>query len=586
VTRFDRRLLFGFSASPATLREVIFAWVRLPEPPPPLPAPTRAAVLAALRAHLEGRAAAPLPATQGLDRPAHLPVFVTVYVDGRVAVRRQATGPTLAAALQAAAPPALPTAEAARARVKVDLVTARGPVPWRSTFLFGFAVAPGVDGLVLDFGGRTEWFLPDDLVENELLTGLAPFAFMEFEFGLAVPNLTRLAALRMAASREGWSATDKRWQRFRTEAFVEPAAGVPDRSAALAVFRANTPAPALNRTALRAAAIAGGRYLLDKLHPDGSFLYQYDTFTDRSSSADYSLPRHFGAAMYLAQLGRYTHDPAFREGARRAFGYFEPHAQEVMDETGSAALAVLALTEYRLAEDNRYDATLRRLGDFLLGMQRPGGDFDHLVYDRPVKLMYYDGEAAFALTRLAQAFGEPRYQEAARRALDWLTHDAYDHFAGGFYFGEDHWTCMAAEAAYPLIDSAQYARFCDHYAAFLRRTQFQESEGPDDFTGAYGFTPFFPPHSTPAASRTEAMISAYVLGRRRGHPVEATRRQVVRSLRYLLAQQIRSENSYLMANPARALGGWMQSPLRRFVRIDFVQHAGDALLRGQDLVPE
>ncbi len=32
--------------------------------------------------------------------------------------------------------------------------------------------------------------------------------------------------------------------------------------------------------------------------------------------------------------------------------------------------------------------------------------------------------------------------------LDWLV-NWYDFFMGGFFYGEEHWTCIAAEAAYP-----------------------------------------------------------------------------------------------------------------------------------------
>jgi hypothetical protein len=578
-----RRLVGGYLLLSALGWLGIYAWVRLPSAPPPLPARTRTQVVAWLRAALSGRPLPPalLSNDPALGRPAPLPAFVTVYVDGQIAARRQATGSTLAAALAAAAPPPLDEARAHRARIKLDLVTAAGRVVSRVPLLFAFGVRPGEDGLVLHFGDRAEWFLPDDLVADEVLTGLAPFAFMEFEFGVDVPRLVRLGASRVGASRDSWGRTPHRWERLQVESFIESA----DQTAALEVWRAGTPGPAPTRAALHAAALAGGRYLVDKLRPDGSFDYEYDTASDRGRRGDYALPRHFGAAMYLAQLFRVTSDPSFAVAADRAFRYFEPHAAEVFESTGSAALATLALCEYRAGGDLRYDATLRRLGDYLLSMQRPAGDFDHVVEDRAAKLFYFDGEAAFALVRLAAAFpDDPRYAAAARRALDWLVGPAYGHFAGGFYFGEDHWTCMAAEAAWPRIDDARYQRFCDDYAAFLRRAQFAPGEGPPDFTGAYGFSPFFPPHATPAASRTEAMVSAYELSRHRGHPQEATRVQVVRALGYLLAQQIRPDSSWLMAQPERALGGWMQSPLRRFVRIDFVQHAGDALLRGEAVV--
>jgi hypothetical protein len=556
----------------ATAALAVYAWVRLPDPPPRLSDATRMAVLAELRARLSGQAAHPF-AGAGLERPATGPVYVSVYARGFLVERGEGHGSTLAAALDAAVPP--PTGLDG-ARIIVDITTGEGPIAWQVPLLFAFSVNPGVDGLIAEGGGRHIVLLPDDLVVSDLLSGYAPLDFMEFEFGLAVPRVSALGRQRLGQ-------VPSRWRRFRTESFVSAQRG----DGAVAIARGMPqPGPPLTRAALLTAAVRGGMYLVDKLQPDGSFLYEYDPFTDGRHGTEYALPRHFGTAMYLAQLAHATNDPVFREPAERAFRYIYLHEAEVFDCTGTVALAALALAEYRLAAGDRYDALMRRLGDYLLTMQRPAGDFAHFANNRSIKLMYFDGEAALALVRLAHAFGDEKYRAAAKRALDWLTHDSYDFFVGSFYFGEDHWTCMAAEEAYPLIDSQQYEQFCNDYAAFLRRSEFVPGEGPGDFVGAYGMTPFFPPHTTPAASRTEAMISAYQLSARRGHAQAATRQQVLLSLGYLLSQQVRPDGAYRMGNPARADGGFMQSPLKRYIRIDFVQHAGDALLRGAELVAE
>src|SRR5262249_51413979 len=127
----------------------IFLWVRLPSPPPPLDQPTRVAVMAHLRAQLEGRPAPPMPK---VDEP----LIATVYLGGRAL--QHGTDLT-----------AMP--EATHARIRVDRVVGRAPVIAKSPFLFSFGVVPGVDGLVLDYGGREQWFMPDDLVAQEVLTG-------------------------------------------------------------------------------------------------------------------------------------------------------------------------------------------------------------------------------------------------------------------------------------------------------------------------------------------------------------------------------------------------------------------------------
>jgi hypothetical protein len=159
-------------------------------------------------------------------------------------------------------------------------------------------------------------------------------------------------------------------------------------------------------------------------------------------------------------------------------------------------------------------------------MQKPDGDFCHLydpvgdVRDMRTKLLYYSGEAVFALAKLQRLVGPRdadyrRLGDAVDRGLDYLTGKSYDFLAGQFFFGEDHWTCMAVEAAWDGLAAQparreRYARFCDQFAAFLRRSQFTDqdsvTQGQPDFVGAYGFSPFLPPHATPVGSRSETTL--------------------------------------------------------------------------------
>src|SRR5690606_7460370 len=99
----------------------------------------------------------------------------------------------------------------------------------------------------------------------------------------------------------------------------------------------------------------------------------------------------------------------------------------------------------------RFDDLTRTLAEWILYMQRPDGSFRHRYDvaaaqpDESAHLLYYSGEAALALARMHAVFGDARYRDAAERALDDLI-GWYDFFAGGFFYGEDHWTCIAAEA--------------------------------------------------------------------------------------------------------------------------------------------
>jgi hypothetical protein len=224
-------------------------------------------------------------------------------------------------------------------------------------------------------------------------------------------------------------------------------------------------------------------------------------------------------------------------------------------------------------------------------MQRPDGSFRHL-YD-PVKrqpleefqLFYYSGESALALARMHAITGEAVYARATEAALDWLV-GWYDFFMSGFFYGEEHWTCIAAEAAHPAVTKPSYVDFCHGYGAFLRQQQAAPGEHPDedDFAGAYVFTPFLAPYNTPAGSRTEAMISAYLLGKKHGRPDAGVRGQIRDALQYVLGQQVTPDSDFAVIGPG--LGGMPGSPIDRSVRIDYVQHVCSAFIRASEWIDD
>ena len=370
----------------------------------------------------------------------------------------------------------------------------------------------------------------------------------------------------------------------------------------------------------------------------GQFKYIYYPLTDNYEAAGYSLPRHAGTAYALALLygklkGRKGVSAAqiekFRAGARVAIKYL---ADRVRDEEkefdrlrragrairglcynqekdfvcvrqslrsmhtdlGSSALPLVAIMEYqRQTGDRSYEDLGRKLANFILYMQKSDGEYCHRYdvrkakRDTHSKLLYYSGEAALAMALAYHELKDPRYRTSVKRALDYLTGENYKPLTLKFLFGEDHWTCIAAEAAWPHVKSARYNTFCSEFAAFQRRQQFHAGDkAVFDYEGGYGITPFFPPHLTPAGSRSEAMVSAYDLTRHHGKTEEIIRQQIVRAFKYIVRHQVRLENSYLFARPEHALGAIRKSPIKYDVRIDYVQHTVAAMVRALDYVPE
>ena len=592
-------------------------------PPPRLDDAERTAVIASLRAALADAPA--IPCT--IDRPVEDTLAVTVWSKGRQVARIDGRGNTVAlatddAALQLRADHAvraLPPPERDEARIQIDVITGSAPlggieayaVPGIAEML---AINPGVEGIGTDIAGTRVVLLPNELVAAKTLAAKRPSNQLpDFAMGI---DLDKIGSV--LAARAGLKATvePSALFRFRTDTFVErPLAQRP--AAPIQLYRGNTVPPPLSAKTLREAALAGGRYLVAHLSPNGRYIYEHDLSTGQQTdpvhSTSYSMPRHAGTTYFLAELYRITKEPWLREPIERAFHHLaELLAQghcastlpsgtqidcvldrnEQIAQLGSTALAVVALAEYQRATgDATYLPLAKKFTAFLLFMQRPDGSFRHLydpktqLPDDKAELLYYSGEAALALARMYVVTKDESYAHAAQNAIDWLVH-WYDFFMGGFFYGEEHWTCIASEAIWPAAKNPDYMRFCHGYGTFLRAQQPLAGEYPDqdDFAGAYNVTSFVPPYNTPAGSRSEAMISAYLLGKHHGTPDLEVRDQIRAALQYALGQQIRPETDFNVVGPGD--GGMPGSPIDRNVRIDFVQHVCSAMIRASEWIDD
>lgn len=594
------------------------------EPPDRLTDSERVAVMTPLRAALLDQEPPPCTLTRGEG-----PVAVTVWFDGRAIARVDGHGDTLAQAVDSAAaslrshkqvrgqsPNAL-----ARARLQVDVIVGHTPVGtahWLGKYQLpfigdGLAINPGIDGIGVEHDGKRGFVLPHELVATKQLQTKRPAAAMpELAIGIDLERIALIAGARVGLSR---SVPQDRLFRFRTDTFVEQPDGARDQPP-LQLTRGIPAPPKLSAKTLREAALAGGRYLVSHLAGNGRYIYEHDLntgFRTNPAGGAYSMPRHAGTTYFLAELYRITKEEWLREPIERAFAHLAellssgrcagtlPDGQpfdcvldkaERVAQLGSTALTVVALAEYQRATgDTRYLPMATKFTNWILYMQRPDGGFHHLYDpvskepDRKTEMLYYSGEAALALARMHAVTGDPKYARAAERALDWLV-DWYDFFLGGFFYGEEHWTCIAAEAAWPAVKKPKYREFCDGYGAFLRLQQPHVGDHPDedDLAGAYNFTPFVPPYNTPAGSRTETMISAYLLGVHHGRGDPAIRDQIKLTLQYALGQQIRPESAFNVVGDG--LGGMPGSPIDRNVRIDYVQHVCSAMIRASEWIDE
>jgi len=571
------------------------------DPLDPVSADGRSQAMAHLRAAVDGAARPETPALVGVPvGPA--PLYVTLWVDGRIRARITGDGADLARAVARAgdalaAHPKIMGRTKVGGRLKVDRTVAVGPVLSDFGPILALSVNPGVDGLRRVLGDSHRTRLPDDLVKAQRF-GHAPLVpgIRELRLGLdATAVLERLGP-------------SGRLERIRTEGWVESH----DRTIALPTARGNTPVAGHGPAEWRRAAVDGGDFVLRQIRPDNRFHYQYFPLADRHPDSDeYSVPRHAGTVYSLALLYGLTGEARFKVGAEKAMSWLVENLDPCGDEgrrcvtkgrgdfadLGSSALTLVGMIEYqRRTGDARYAEEARSIAAWIRGMQRPDGDFYHnfhvptAVANIYSRRMFYSEEAALALVMAHEVLGDDVDLQAAERALDYLTGPKYDRYVlGWFIYGADHWTCIAAEEAWPRLQAPRYLDFCLGYAEFVRRLQY-EAGGWDnhDFAGHYGFSGLMVPQAPGAAGFSEAIVSTRVLAREHGRSdaFAALDPQIYGALDALARERVRADNAWMMPDPEAAHGGIRRSLVEQEVRIDFTQHALSALIRGaEELAP-
>ena len=391
--------------------------------------------------------------------------------------------------------------------------------------------------------------------------------------------------------------------RFRTDAFVEPPAAHRDLPP-LQLYRGIPPAPKLSaRGAARRPRSPVAHYLVAHLAPNGRYVYEHDLTTGGKTDPTArrartrcratrgttyflarALPDHEGGVAARADRAR-VRPPRGSADGRAAAPATLPDGTEfdcVLDKGEHDRAARLDRARRRRARrvparDRRHALPAAR--DEVRRVRAvhaaPTARFATSTIRRPAvaddksELLYYSGEAALALARMyivtqrSALRGRGRAGARLARPLVRLLHGrvllrrgALDvHRRRGDLAG-------GAEADVPRL------------LPRLRRVPPRSSspsagEHPDedDFAGAYNVTPFVPPYNTPAGSRTEAMISAYLLGVHHGVP---DGRCATRSGRRCSTRSAsRSGPRTTSTSSGGADGGMPGSPIDRNVRIDY-----------------
>ncbi len=472
-----------------------------------------------------------------------------------------------------------------------ESVVGEGPVLGLAEVTLAMSFVPGRDGVAASLGGRTEYLTPDDLLSREAYDKGIAIRSLGLTIGLDVPLVLAELGERFAVppAEVARAAKLQRVRVVRSFATPKPAARAID-------------ADTMTSDDVLQGVLAAARYLARGVDAEGRFRYLVDAPTNRSLPG-YDWPRHAGAMYFLAEVAPLSSDRELGAAAVRAAGWVRSHAvakcgehacigSDPIVDVGSAALTLLAFTEIaRTKLDPTYGDLVPGLAAFLRSQQRPDGEFMH-EYDREagrpidVQLLYYSGEAAFALSRAHRLTGDPRDLEAAAAALARLTGPGWSFLGSRYYFGEEHWTCQAMDDLWDAAPNQQALSFCLRWQEYQRKLQFADGDTPFDADGAYGFGPLLTPRLTPVGSRSEAGIATLEAAIKANAPASeraALERQMRRCIAQLLRHQIRPNlrpaQRHLFADPDAIDGAMPGSEVDWQLRIDYAQHMGSALVR-------
>ena len=469
------------------------------------------------------------------------------------------------------------------ARFTVEVPLGEGPLLPALPYLYELSVVPLHEGLVARADGEEARLTPEELRSYGAYDSGIPTPIPDLGLGAPVGALAGRLARDLHQSVEAIEL-----RRFRSHL----------------IAREDYPRePTMNERTLREASVEGARFLLRHQTPTGEWTYVYDATTDGDRQAGYNVPRHSGTAYFVAQVDRYIGMPEARRGVLKALRYVQRTRLAqcgdnicVVDggrvDVGSAALTVVAATEVLAKADDAVARHLAKgLSDFLCDQQRGDGELMHeydLGYQKPIDVqhMYYSGEAAFALLKAHEVLADERYLEAARKLMGHLTGAGWNFLGSRYYYGEEHWTCIAAGEARGRADSEEAIDFCRRWYEWNDALQYREGQTPWSVSGAFGVGPVVVPRLTPVGSRTEAFVSTYLLMKHHGMDTRGIRAVIERGLTQLLRWRWAPGPTHLFAHPEAALGGMPGSPADLTSRNDFVQHAGSAWIRWAEVLRE
>jgi len=222
---------------------------------------------------------------------------------------------------------------------------------------------------------------------------------------------------------------------------------------------------------IRETITKASRYLESIMLPDGRFVYGY--FPMFGNNIDtYNIVRHASTLWSLVNLYRMTGDDRVLPKLDAAVDYMitqieysdkdtaylvEHNVNEV--KLGAQGVAIIMLTEYMsVLETDKYAELVRCLANGVIKMQNPDGTFIHVLeypsYEmkETFRIIYYDGEAVFGLTRAYSLLKDEKYLQAAKAGVE-------NFIEKNYVIHRDHWVAYSMNEITQYLPDPRYFEF-------------------------------------------------------------------------------------------------------------------------------
>ena len=331
-------------------------------------------------------------------------------------------------------------------------------------------------------------------------------------------------------------------------------------------------------------------YLKKAVKKDGSFVYEYFPQTNNENS-QYNMLRHAGTIYAMLEIYELTGDKVLLDKIQKAITFMlgnlkkmQIKDQEVivaLDDgnikLGANALAILALAKYMdVVKTRKYLETAQKLARWIQITQSPEGRF--LIHKQDFASQkksdfvsdYYPGEAIYALTLLYKIDKNKEWLDTAEKAARYLV-DVRDGGKSVRQLSHDHWLLYGLNELYRLSPKKIYYEHSLKIASAILISQHENSARP-----------------IPSATSMEGLCAVYRLVRDFGTKKDSDLLfdGICSGIKIQLKTQVTEEMAGKRKWPARAVGGFMESPEMPSIRIDYVQHNVSGLSGAYRIIKE